>query len=98
SSFFLLLYFSLWHAQKTGLSDALLIGAVSTVIQSLLLVPCWRAWMLRRWACFLLSFILVTVNVLSSLFHIWAGMIVFLFTTTLLGAVIDENLNLKSGF
>lgn len=67
-------------------------------LQSLCLIPCWRAWMLRRWACIALIFLwlflplsLVGVSIRSLAFAI-------LITGFLLAIIDVEKLNLKPGF
>lgn len=68
------------------------------VLQLLLLVPCWRAWLLHRWACSLLTYILLLASFSAIVSIFGLGIIGFLFTASLLIALDDEEPHLKSGF
>jgi hypothetical protein len=68
--------------------------------QLVALLPCWRAWMLRRWACFLLFFILPALPYGCMLMvrsdWLTAGALIFtLFSVIAIAADWDH---LKSGF
>lgn len=69
-----------------------------TIWHIIVLLPCWRAWLLHRWACSLLTYILLLASVGAIVSIFWLGIIGFLLTATLLVALDEEELHLKSGF
>ncbi|HEY0076630.1 MAG TPA: hypothetical protein VGB77_21245 [Abditibacteriaceae bacterium] len=66
--------------------------------QIIFLLPCWRAWLLHRWACSLLTYVLLIASVGALVSTFWLGIIGFLLTATLLVALDEEQPSLKSGF
>jgi hypothetical protein len=71
---------------------------VNTCIQLLVLIPCWRTWMLRRWACFLLPVMLFLISLFIEGLSIWSFFGLILLEGFLLGIASGEWPNLKSGF
>ena len=70
----------------------------ATVMQLLLLMPCWRAWMLRRWACLVLILLLLLLLFASFAFGPYMCLIGLFVTMFSLEAIADEWPHLKSGF
>ena len=101
---FLLINFEIWRDQKPS---ALIFLIGTTAFQLILLLPCWRAWLLHRWAgpfpcCLLFPFCCLVVlcsNVtLPGAADIWLAAITLILTLLSVQALISEWPNLKSGF
>jgi hypothetical protein len=69
-----------------------------TVAQILILVPCWRCWMLRRWACGLGLALFWPIAIGAVFASADFALILFAFLLPLTQIIREEWPNLKSGF
>ncbi len=88
------------YSQTTGTSitNSIMVLATATIVQILLLIPCWRGWMLRRWACNLLVYSLLALAAEATEFSPLLALFVLLLDVLLLFGMRGELSNLKSGF
>lgn len=81
------------HSQSLDLSN-FIVTLILTPFHIVLLIPCWRCWLLHRWACV----VTFTLLLMGTLLILPVGLIFTLPIILMLSVIQEELPNLKKGF